>query len=922
MSVLALFVAALVSAGAPQPLWVELGAKNAEHGLTVLNQGDGVNEAVTIGGVEGRQTAAGRTSYLYVKADATQVPAGRYDAYATVDFLDGAPGVFPVEYDALAAKSDASNPYTAAQDCIVRFGSPGTGQWRRAIIHLPDARFGHGENWGADFRICGAGLVVRRVEVSFVKPDDYVEGGVRVPEHPVERAGPGMEVTFGSLEVGFPEAALARSLGARSYETYVTWRSVENAGEGRWDWSRWDKQVEILHRAGLKWVPIIIAGPGYATPDWFRESSRSVPYVCLEHGQAGKIQSLWNPEMRGWWDRLLKAFAEHYKGSRDIESVMLGISGSFGETLYPGGPADTGWIYDAPGVFHNHIGWWAGDRFAVADFRRVMGKRYGDIAALNRAWGTKLASFEEVAPFLPDKAPSLRARLDMVTWYIDSMTEWATFCGTTARKYMPDNEIYMCVGGFGEPVLGADFTAIARNMAPLHEGLRITNEGSNYPFNLAVTREVATACRALGEPIGFEPGGDVNAEGNVARIYNDTASGAKALFCYTFNVEQSEQAMTLFDEALPWLQARRPIVPAGIFLPKTSWRLNDLGNPLTLGATGTLRGRVDVQMVDANLLGAAPPKDLRVLAVCDAPYAEPGEVAALKRWVEGGGIVVALEDPEQPLLRAPEGNDAGTSGLLASPPAKAQPLRVTIDGPSPRHFRLEIGKSPDDDYLVGDWNGPEPGGIFPAVKGATQRWSGARSGLLLPCDPSADATLAMDAHLDPHSLPGDNQVLVNGTAVGVLDKVGPHRYSFPVPRALFAGAKVAEVTFAVRPFKPSDSGGDDNRTLGTCVADVELWVDGAEDQPAVTTPLRWDVDWAAAAACVRRIGKGATLVLPGRHHAGLAEAMVEVLAHPERLVPGAKAIPVPPQPPGVYATQTAEGVLTYGGGKITFQPAK
>ncbi len=915
MSVLALCVVTMASVGAPPPLWVGLGATNSEHGLTVPNQGDGLNAPLAIDGVEGRRVADGKTSYLYVKADEAQVPAGRYDAYATIDFLDEDPGIFPIEYDAVA---DKPSPYMTAQDSIVRFG---TATWRRAIVHLPDARFGHGENWGADFRICGGRLTVRRVEVSFVRPDDYSPGGVRVPEKLPQRAGPGMEMTLGALEVGFPEAALARALGATSYETYVTWRSVENGGEGKWDWSRWDKQVEILHRAGLKWVPIIIGGPGYTTPDWFRESPRSVPYVCLEHGQAGKIQSLWSPELRGWMDRLYRAFAEHFKGSRDIESVMLGISGSFGETLYPGGPP-TGWIYDVPGLFHNHIGWWAGDRFAVADFRRAMGKRYGDVAKLNSAWGTKLASFDEVTTFLPDKAPSPRARLDMVGWYTDSMTEWATFCGAAARKYMPDSEIYMCVGGFGEPVLGADFTAIARAIAPLHEGIRITNEGSDYPFNVAVTREVATVCRALGEPIGFEPGGGVNEEGNVARIYNDTASGARALFCYTFNVEQSERSMGLFTEALPWLQSRRLEVAAGIFLPKTSWRLDDRGNPVTLGTTSTLRGRVDVQMVDANLLEAAPPRDLRVLAVCGAPYAERGEVTSLRRWVEGGGIVVALADPDRAMLRTPEGADAGAADLLASPPTNVRPLRVTIDGAPPRHFRLAIGKAPDADYLVGDWNGPEPGGLFPAIAGAGQRWSGAKSGLLLPCDPSSDAVLAMDAHLDPHSLPGDNRVLVNGTAVGVLDQTGPHRYRFPVPRAALAGANVAEVTFVVKTFRPIDWGADDDRTLGTCVADVELWAAGAENDPAVTTPLKWDLDWAAAAACVRRIGKGATLVLPGRHAAGLAEAMVQVMAHPDRLVPGAKAIPVPPQPPGVYATRVSDGVLTYGAGKITLAPAK
>ena len=91
------------------------------------------------------------------------------------------------------------------------------------------------------------------------------------------------------------ESALFRVLGATSVESYVTWQTVEDAGEGQWDWSRWDRQVEILRRAGLKWAPLLVSARPMPLPKWYRESDRSVPYVCLEHGQASKIQSLWNP---------------------------------------------------------------------------------------------------------------------------------------------------------------------------------------------------------------------------------------------------------------------------------------------------------------------------------------------------------------------------------------------------------------------------------------------------------------------------------------------------------------------------------------------------------------------------------------------------------------------------------------------------
>ena len=45
--------------------------------------------------------------------------------------------------------------YIKAGDLVLAVGS---GPWQRAVIHPPDARFGHGQNFGADARLAGHGL--------------------------------------------------------------------------------------------------------------------------------------------------------------------------------------------------------------------------------------------------------------------------------------------------------------------------------------------------------------------------------------------------------------------------------------------------------------------------------------------------------------------------------------------------------------------------------------------------------------------------------------------------------------------------------------------------------------------------------------------------------------------------------------------
>jgi hypothetical protein len=117
-----------------------------------------------------------------------------------------------------------------------------------------------------------------------------------------------MFYTFGT-DADKTSAALFRSLGVTSVECYVTWETCEREAEGKWDWSRWDNQVRVLQDNGLKWVPFLIVGPAYATPNWFRASKDHFPCRCLEHGTDSRIESLWNQNLPKWIDRFIGEFA-------------------------------------------------------------------------------------------------------------------------------------------------------------------------------------------------------------------------------------------------------------------------------------------------------------------------------------------------------------------------------------------------------------------------------------------------------------------------------------------------------------------------------------------------------------------------------------------------------------------------------------
>jgi len=155
-----------------------------------------------------------------------------------------------------------------------------------------------------------------------------------------------------------------KKIGLTSVQSYVYWAEIEKE-PNKIDFSVYDVLVEKLDKYNLKWVPFLILGPNYATPKWFQKSNESVYAECLEHNKESRIQSIWNPYLPKWVDRFLGLVAGYYKDCNILESIELGISGNWGEAIYPAG----GGFYKD---FHTHPGWWCGDKYAIQSFRKYV----------------------------------------------------------------------------------------------------------------------------------------------------------------------------------------------------------------------------------------------------------------------------------------------------------------------------------------------------------------------------------------------------------------------------------------------------------------------------------------------------------------------------------------------------------------------
>ncbi|GJM61751.1 family 14 glycosylhydrolase [Persicobacter diffluens] len=234
---------------------------------------------------------------------------------------------------------------------------------------------------------------------------------------------------------------LMKDAGVEAVSIDVWWGLVQQQGANHFDWSYYDKVVQLIRLNGLDWVPILSfhqAGGNVNddftqwTPVWLwgellqknpELSLSDIQYVSESGAVSVEYVSLWADEyVMPYYQNFMAAFRERFKAYEDMTAEINISCGPAGELRYPSYNSHDWGDYPNRGTLQCY------SRLAVEDYRRYLEKQYSNIQELNTHWDTKLLGFEEVVmPKDPDAFFEEQqyfktvAGRDLINWYHSSL---------------------------------------------------------------------------------------------------------------------------------------------------------------------------------------------------------------------------------------------------------------------------------------------------------------------------------------------------------------------------------------------------------------------------------------------------------------------------------------------------------------------
>lgn len=223
---------------------------------------------------------------------------------------------------------------------------------------------------------------------------------------------------------------------------------------GRFEWGWFDRAIEALHAEGLG---LILGTPTATPPKWLVDRHPDM-LACDEHGRPRRFGSR----------RHYCFSSEPYRA--ECRRIVTAMAQRYGKH-----PAVKMWQTDNEYGCHDTVESYS--PAAQAAFRRWLSDRYGDVAALNRAWGAvfwsqEYRSFDEVdAPAATVTEANPSHRLDYQRFCSDQVASFNREQVEILRAQSPGREITHNFMGaftaFDHHTVGADLDLASWDSYPL-----------------------------------------------------------------------------------------------------------------------------------------------------------------------------------------------------------------------------------------------------------------------------------------------------------------------------------------------------------------------------------------------------------------------------------------------------------------------
>ncbi len=231
------------------------------------------------------------------------------------------------------------------------------------------------------------------------------------------------------------------------------WSRIEPE-PGRYDWAWLDRAVETLHAAGLG---VILGTPTATPPKWLVDTMSDM----LAHDSHGRV--------RGFGSRRHYCFS-HEGYAAECDRIVTAMAQRYGAH-----PAVVAWQTDNEyGCHDTAISWSPAARVA---FRVWLADKYGDIAALNTAWGNVFWSMEyrdfvEIdLPNLTVTVPNPAHELDFRRFSSDQVAAFNRRQVEILRRHSPGRDVVHNFMGFftqfDHHAVAADLDVVGWDSYPL-----------------------------------------------------------------------------------------------------------------------------------------------------------------------------------------------------------------------------------------------------------------------------------------------------------------------------------------------------------------------------------------------------------------------------------------------------------------------